>query len=89
LQLPLWDVRLRLPEQGSRIAVRFDCGGYTTAANNPEVIRSIAFPILPVCLGTASGLFTAPGVYGAFALRSHRSGSGSPVPDPPEMQLLA
>src|SRR5260370_37693698 len=52
------------------------------------LIRSVAFLSCPLVLALLRG-FTAPGTCEASALLSHRSGSGSPVPVPPEKQLLA
>src|SRR5215510_7923146 len=58
-------------------------------ATSKMMIRSMASPVLTVCLGTASGLFAAPGSCEASALLPHPSGFGSPVSVPPEKQLLA
>ena len=52
------------------------------------VIRSVAFSVLPVCLGTASGLLRRPASAKLLLLLAHLSGSGSPVSVPPEKQLL-
>ena len=87
LQLPLGEPR-RLSERGSRIASGLDYGIPTTAATGRVVIRSVAFPCPARSSRPCFGAFAAPGVCEASALLSHPSGSGSPVPVPPEKQLL-
>ena len=47
-------------------------------------LKSLSCPLSRHCFGA----FAAPGVCEASALLSHPSGSGSPVPVPPEKQLL-
>ena len=88
---------LSTPAVTSRTGLRFGDDGcdycvpllWLAAINHRiKVIRSVEFPVLPLsrhCFGA----FAAPGVYGASALLSHRSGSGAPVPVPLEKQLLA
>ena len=76
-------------DDGARRARRFSrCPAAFGGCDQPcrDCFRSVSCSTL--CLGTASGLLRRPAPAKPLLCLRHRSGSGSPVPVPPEKQLL-
>ena len=74
-------------QNGARVSRVVLDYGVAPAATNKVVIRLVAFPVLLVVSALLRGLCGARRLR-SFCLLPHPSGSGSPVPVPPEKQLL-
>jgi hypothetical protein len=87
LLLPLWKPIVDF-QSGARVSrVVLDYFGPPAAATRKVVIRSVPFPVLLVVSALLRGLCGARRLR-SFCFAPHPSGSGSPVPVPPEKQLL-